>query len=343
MNTPFDSRPAMPAPHAGVRSEAGVRDLHADWLKAAAIVGVVCIHAGMPFQDIFRFGVPVFIGLWAYYLEKALARRPRETHGAYLLQRLVELGVAYIAWTLLYLGKFYEGRLAATPLHTVVGGWFGGYGWSGQYYFVILFQLTLLFPLLRRWVADAPTLPVIAAGVALNVAAGYWLFEHRFISAVGDRLFVYWIPYVAMGIALARGELGRKPGLAIVGLLLLLAAPIESALFTEHSAYLSLTVTMASLLLLASAIAADRAPVAAARPPGIIGRAVALVGRNTFSIYVANVGLLEICRSTGFTRLAEAHAGAWGQAAVVAVTLAGGLAIGGVLQALNLGVLVGKR
>ncbi|WP_077001686.1 acyltransferase [Variovorax sp. KK3] len=329
---------------ADAHAHAGVRDLHADWLKAAAIVGVVCIHAGTPVQDLFRFGVPVFIGLWAYYLEKALARRPKETHGAYLLQRLVELGVAYLAWTLLYIEKFYEGRLDTTPLHTVVGGWFGGYGWSGQYYFVILFQLTLLFPLLRRWIADAPTLPVIAAGVALNVAAGYWLFEHRLISAVGDRLFIYWIPYVAMGIALARGELARRPGLAIVGGLLLLAAPLESALFTEHSAYLSLTVTLASLLLLASAVSADRARMAVpAQPPGFVGRAVALVGRHTFAIYVANVGMLEVCKATGFTAFAESHAGDWGLIAVVAVALAGGLAIGWLLQALGLGVLVGKR
>jgi hypothetical protein len=319
---------------------AGTRDLHADYLKAAAIVGVVCIHAGLPFEDVYRFGVPVFIGLWAYYLEKALARRRPDTHLAYLGRRLVELGVAYIAWTLLYIQKFYDGRWDATPLHTIVGGWFGGYGWSGQYYFVILFQLTLLFPLLRRWVAEAPTLPVIAAGVALNVAAGYWLFENRWISAVGDRFFVYWIPYVAMGIALARGEFGRKPGLGIVAVLLLLAAPLESQLFAEHSAYLVLTVTLASLLLMMSAVAADRAP---ARQPSMLGRAVAFVGRNTFAIYVANVAMLEVCKSIGFTAFAVSHAGSWGLLAVVAATLAGGLGIGWLLQALGLGVLVGKR
>jgi peptidoglycan/LPS O-acetylase OafA/YrhL len=325
---------------AGAQAATGTRDLHADYLKAAAIVGVVCIHAGLPFEDVYRFGVPVFIGLWAYYLEKALARRSPETHVAYLGQRLVELAVAYIAWTLLYIEKFYEGRWDATPLHTIVGGWFGGYGWSGQYYFVILFQLTLLFPLMRRWVAEAPTLPVIAAGVALNVAACYWLFEHRWISAVGDRLFIYWIPYVAMGIALARGEFSRKSGLAIVAVLLLFAAPLESKLFTEHSAYLSVTVTIASLLLLMSAVAADRA---GPQQPTIVGRAIAFVGRNTFAIYVANVALLEVCRSTGFTAFAVSHAGPWGLIAVVAATLAGGLGIGWLLQALGFGVLVGKR
>jgi surface polysaccharide O-acyltransferase-like enzyme len=319
---------------------AGSRDLHADYLKAAAIVGVVCIHAGLPFEDVYRFGVPVFIGLWAYYLEKALVRRAPATHLAYLGQRLVELGVAYIAWTLLYIEKFYDGRWDATPLHTIVGGWFGGYGWSGQYYFVILFQLTLLFPLLRRWIAEAPTLPVIAAGVALNVVAGYWLFENRWISAVGDRLFIYWIPYVAMGIALARGEFDRKPGLGIVAVLLLLAAPIESRLFAEHSAYLALTVTLASLLLLMSAVAADRAP---PRQPGVLGRALAFIGRNTFAIYVANVAMLEVSRSTGFTAFAVSHAGAWGLVVVVAATMLGGLVVGWLLQVLGLGVLVGKR
>ncbi|MBT2324146.1 acyltransferase [Variovorax paradoxus] len=325
---------------AAAQAAAGTRDLYADCLKAAAIVGVVCIHAGLPFEDVYRFGVPVFIGLWAYYLEKALARRRPGTHGAYLGQRLVELGVAYIAWTLLYIQKFYDGRWDATPLHTIVGGWFGGYGWSGQYYFVILFQLTLLFPLLRRWVAEAPTLPVIAAGVALNVAACYWLFEHRWISAVGDRLFIYWIPYVAMGIALARGEFRRRPGIGIVAVLLLMAAPLESRLFAEHSAYLSVTVTIASLLLLMSAVAGDRA---AAQRPSVLHRPIAFVGRNTFAIYVANVAMLEVCRSTGFTAFAVSHAGPWGLLAVVAVTLGGGLGIGWLLQALGLGVLVGKR
>ncbi|VTU27834.1 Fucose 4-O-acetylase [Variovorax sp. PBL-H6] len=328
---------ALPARTAAA---AGTRDLHADYLKAAGIVGVVCIHAGLPFQDVYRFGVPVFIGLWAYYLEKALARRASGTHLAYLGQRLAELGVAYIAWTLLYVEKFYDGRWEATPMHTIVGGWFGGYGWSGQYYFVILFQLTLLFPLLRRWVAEVPTLPVIAAGVALNVAAGYWMFENRWISAVGDRLFIYWIPYVAMGVALARGEFGRRPGLGIVAVLLLLAAPIESRLFAEHSPYLTLTVTLASLLLMMSAVAADRAP---PRQPGVLGRAVAFIGRNTFAIYVANVAMLEISKSIGFTAFAVSHAGPLGLFAVVAATMFGGLLVGWLLQVLGLGVLVGKR
>ena len=205
---------------------------------------------------------------------------------------------------------------------------------------MILFQLTLLFPLLRRWVAEAPTLPVIAAGVALNVAAGYWLFENRWISAVGDRLFIYWIPYVAMGIALARGEFGRKPGLGLVAVLLLLAAPMESRLFAEHSSYLALTVTLASLLLLMSAVAADRAP---PRQPGVLGRAVASIGRNTFAIYVANVAMLEVSRSTGFTAFAVSLAGPWGLVVVVAATMLGGLVVGWLLQVLGLGVLVGKR
>jgi hypothetical protein len=205
---------------------------------------------------------------------------------------------------------------------------------------VILFQLTLLFPLLRRWVAEAPTLPVIAAGVALNVVAGYWLFEHRLILAIGDRLFIYWIPYVAMGVALARGEFRRRPGLGIVAVLLMLAAPLESKLFAEHSSYLALSVTLASLLLMMSAVAADRAR---PRPPALVGRTIAFVGRNTFAIYVANVAMLEVCKRTGFTAFAVSHAGPWGLVAVVAATVAGGLGIGWLLQALNLGVLVGKR
>jgi fucose 4-O-acetylase-like acetyltransferase len=329
------------APIAAAAAAGGVRDLHADWLKAAAIVGVVCIHAGLPFHDVFRFGVPVFVGLWAFYLEKALSRRRPETHARFLVQRMVELAVPYLAWTLLYIEKFYASRWSATPLHTIVGGWFGGYGWSGQYYFVILFQLTLLFPLLRRCVAQVPTLPVIAAGVALNVLAGYWLLDHRWIGAVGDRLFIYWIPYVVMGIALARGQFRRTPGLVMVAVLLLLAAPFETESPSEHSAYLASTVTIASLLLLVAAVAADRAAPARSNP-GLLARGIAFMGRNTFAIFVGNVAMLEVLKSTGFTPSAVSRAGQLGLLAVVAATLAGCLCIGWLLKRLGQGILVGK-
>ena len=58
---------------------------------------------------------------------------------------------------------------------------------------------------------------------------------------------------------------------------------------------------VASLLLLMSAVAADRAPL---RQPGVLGRTVAFVGRNTFAIYVANVAMLEVSKATGFTAFA---------------------------------------
>lgn len=333
--------PGTPIPR-GQRGENGQsgRDPRADYLKAAAIVGVVCIHAGLPFHDVFRFGVPVFIGLWAYFMEQALARRPPPAHAAYLGRRLVELGVAYLVWTLLYVGTFYQGRWESTPLHTIVGGWFGGYGWAGQYYFVILFQLTLLYPLLRRWIAGPAILPLIALGVALNVVAGYWLFEARWIGAIHDRLFIYWIPYVAMGIALARGEFARRPGLGLVAALILLAAPFEKALLPGHSDYLLLTVTVASLLLLLATVPTGSAPHHSSRHP--LARTATVLGRNTFPIFLANVAMIEICRSTGLTAAVTAVAGEWGRLAVVAVTLAASLALGWLLQTLRLGVLVGR-
>lgn len=316
------------------------RDLHTDCLKGAAIVGVICIHAGLAFHDVFRFGVPVFVGLWAFYVEKALARRPPEAHAAYLIQRMVELAVPYLAWTLLYLEKFHGSNWADTPLHTIVGGWFGGYGWAGQYYFVILFQLAVLFPLVRRCMTRVPALPVILAGVALNVIAGYWLFDHHWIGAIGDRPFIYWIPYVVMGIALARGQFRSVPGLAIVAVLLLLAAPFETAHNGEGRSYLAFTVTIGSLLLLVAAAAADRAAPAA---PGPLAKAVAAVGQNSFAIYVANVAMLEVLDRTGFTERTVSRAGQLGLLAVVATTLAGCLCIGWMLRRFGFGIMVGKR
>jgi hypothetical protein len=46
---------------AGDKSPLAIRDVRSDYLKALAIIGVVAIHAGFPYADIFRFGVPIFI------------------------------------------------------------------------------------------------------------------------------------------------------------------------------------------------------------------------------------------------------------------------------------------
>lgn len=337
-----DASPSVSHSISGVRQRAS-RDNYADCLKAAAIVGVVCIHADIPFRDVFRFCVPAFLGLWAFYAEKALARRDRSDQFAYLRNRWVELVVPYLAWSLLYIAIFRASQWSDARLHTIVGGWFGGFGWAGQTYFVILLQLVVLIPWLRRLVTDRTLVPLIVAGSVFNLIAGYWLFDIQIVAKVNDRPFFYWLPFVFAGIALARGRFDGNPlWLALLAIALLCGAPFERR-FTE-AAYFSATVTLASLLLLAAAVIGDRKAADAGAMPRTtwLTKLAGVLGRNTFAIFVANPLLIEFVRRIGLTAALDSAVGPVAPILVAAIVIGGALCIGWALQTVRLGLLVGK-
>lgn len=324
----------MRQPRAGLGREA-----RTDYLKAAAIFGVVYIHAEGMFSGFFRFCVPIFIGLWAYYYECGLARRERVVHTAYVFDRFVRLLVPYLFWTVIYLSVFYTAAdFQEMPWHTIIGGMFGGYGWAGQYFFIILFQLTLLMPLLRQWVNKYSVWAVIAIGLLINAITDYVLFENRIISGLGDRLFIYWLPYVFLGIALARGYVGRKPKLLILALGILMLAPMELSGLPDGSPYLVPSVVLGSVLLLLAAAPnsvtmAQKSMDMPARP--YLLHITEYLGRNTFPIFVSNVLFMEILKRAGWS--------VPGSPGLIAGALVGGVIVGWLFRRLRLGMLVGSN
>ncbi|RYF36577.1 MAG: acyltransferase [Comamonadaceae bacterium] len=319
------------------RPDSRQRDPHADWLKAAAIFGVVCIHAGVPYHAVFRFGVPVFLGLWAFYVERALARRTGAAQWTYLRARLFEVAIPYLAWTLLYIGVNHLENWSVTALRTVVNGWFGGYGWSGQYFFIVLIQFLLLTPLLRRLITPATALPIIIASTAFSIAWDQWSFFSHWAHVVGGRLFFSWIPYVAMGIALARGMLDGKPAFLVAASVTLLAA----AAFEASVPYLAATIPVASLLLLLATVVADRSALRASH--GLWATAAAALGRRTLPVFLANPLMIDLLQRAGFGAFARSVAGSLGPLLVAVAALAGALILGWLLTRVGLGVLVASR
>jgi surface polysaccharide O-acyltransferase-like enzyme len=272
------------------------RDVPADCLKAAAITAVVAIH--MPggshaIDPSLRFCVPVFIGLWGYYAEASTRRHPEREMGTFLRHRFWHFLIPYAVWTVV---AFVIGQRVkewnTTPLHTIIGGWFGGALWAGQYFFIVLFQLLLLFPLLRA------TRPEAFGGVWLWGGLGlYALFEFSLVrvlplALVWDRLALQWLPYAALGIALARGW---RPPLALpsfvwafVGIVLLAVAPIERAMLLSlgpvRSSYCLMTVYLGSLALLAAVLPSRETDWLGGR----LLTAVTFVGQRTMPIFVLN-------------------------------------------------------
>jgi peptidoglycan/LPS O-acetylase OafA/YrhL len=325
------------------------RDSRTDLLKAVAIIGVVVIHTGWPWGECFRFGVPVFVALWAYYFELGLAKRQPPDDVAFLKSRFVRLFVPYLFWTLLYL--FLQHPLAewqATPVAQIVGAWFGGHGWNGQYFFIVLFQLVFLMPLLRMirrpW-------PVICLGLVFNVFVNALLFDRDAISGPGDRLAVYWIPYALIGIALTRenGSVPRHRWFLIPALAILLAAPLELELLKETapkvSPYLMFSVGLASLLILLATGpqpgTTSPIPRRQSRVRTLCLRPLEALGRNTFVIFVGHMLFLDLAREAGLSLEGEPLASALRHASLVVAAIAGSLILAWILRRLRLGLLVG--
>ena len=205
------------------------RDQRSDYLKAISIFGVVCIHAEIPYSDIFRFSVPVFITIWAFYYERGLLNREQHQTWKYASKRFSSLFVTYLFWTSVYLLLLHSSSdWRITPIHTIIGSWFGGSGFPGQYFFLILFQLTWLLPLFRSFVNPHSVWVAFIVGLFVNILATYWLFPHNYIAyAIGYRIFIYWLPYAFLGIALARGYPRRIPSLLPLSFLFLLLIPYD--------------------------------------------------------------------------------------------------------------------
>lgn len=307
------------------------RDAWPDALRAVAIYGVVVIHlsGSDPVAQLFRFCVPVFVGVWAAYFEQGLARRPPAERPAYVWSRLGRLAIAYVFWSAVSLARYAPEEW---PVDAILSDFATGSMWAGQYFLVILLQLTVLVPLVR------PALGRRIIAVGWSAGAVAWPLFGRFLRQLpdvdqfGDQPFWYWLPFVAAGVAWARGEFPRVPAVLALalGVVALALAPAEFALLqTAPPAAPIVSVSVGSVALL---IAASRARVT------MPGRVLGSVGQNTFAVFVTNPLVIGA--------LLRTPAAAWLDSLpvrlVVAVgVVAIGLAVGWVFRRARLGALVG--
>src|SRR5262245_57067738 len=281
---------------------ASARDATADYLKAAAIVAVVFIHtpgrgAGSV-DEVLRFCVPVFVALWAYYFELGLARRPAEKHLPYARDKFVRLLIPYLFWTAVYLPMRHPpADWPTTPWQVHLDWWTGG-GWPGQYFFIVLFQLIPFVLLTRRWAGPWVVWALVAAG-----PVGYLIAELAFLHDPalrwgGERLFVHWLPYAALGVGLARGYIPSLPAipLVVVAAVALSLTPVEvramEAARPDPPRTVLVSAYVGSLGLL---LALGPRPSEHARTPGAggwIDAVVGYVGRNTYPVFVLHVLVL---------------------------------------------------
>ncbi|NOR80235.1 MAG: acyltransferase family protein, partial [Methyloprofundus sp.] len=175
-----------------------LRNSSADSLKALAIISVVWIHSfnlnnsvinTQVIADTLRFCVPSFVILWAFFYERGLNVRPPSEYRKYISLRLLTLSIPYFFWGLLHFFLFYDA--SSISWSTIVNGHFGGYGWAGQFFLVILFQWTIILPFIRRYISwKSTTITLILCALFYQWIA-YEMWQVTLVKKMGHRLFLY--------------------------------------------------------------------------------------------------------------------------------------------------------
>lgn len=272
------------------------RDQAADVWRALAIVGVVFIHvADHTFSGsikplltgCFRWAVPVFLMLTAYFVALSVQRSPEVRLWPFLTQRYAKLWPPFVAYSALYALLTVDWQhLTAITLLTKH---FSGYGWAGQYFFILLFQLLPV----AYWLARRPLSARGVVGITvltLGVYSLVWhcLRDHAVWTKIGERPIIYWLPYAAWGVYLAQTRPGWMPWLQqrlhpAAGVMALLILPWLASWGAQPagslSAYLAPSVLLTSMLML---------PLGLVLFQGLHAPLISYAGRHSMVIFCLN-------------------------------------------------------
>lgn len=228
-----------------------------DFLKSISIFGVVFIHSRNDniiseiTSELFRVAVPLFIVFFSYFLEKNLSSvSTKKEYNDILKQKFFLLFLPYAFFTILYF--FILNDLSLIKPRELITGYWSGYGWSGQYFFIVLFQLILVFPLLQK-IVNVKLIYIITISLFLYLIMSYIFWNLSFVSKLSDRIFIYWLPYAILGILLYRNiDLFKNIANKLI-LFTIFLIPTEFFIFNYfnivHSSYVLVSILVSSSLI----------------------------------------------------------------------------------------------
>lgn len=197
-----------------ISQESTQQYLWIDLAKILSIFGVIYIHSNGFLSTYFRFGVPLFISISFFLSERSFIKREIKV-SKFLRKRILRLAIPFFFWSFFYFfisQPSYHGSLSK-----IVTKYWTGFGWSGQYYLIILIFLNLLYPWLRKVRVTLTSLLFIAFFTIIFL---YILFNYLKLSSLVTRLNVvpvfYWIFYLYLGIYSARNYEDIQTSLTVV-------------------------------------------------------------------------------------------------------------------------------
>lgn len=269
------------------------RNINADLIKTISIFGVVYIHAysilgeitGLHFfEDLFRFSVPCFIILWAFFFEKSYSKKTKPEQKNYIFIRFIYLLRVFTIWSILYFLLTVEWESLTVAIF--FSKHFLGNGWSGQYFFIILFQLILIYPVIRK----IYTIKLLRILIIIISIILYMFFEFYFnlvpqiFQKLGYRPFYFWLPYVFLGIGLARNKIGTVSSWLILSPILIgIELFIIKKLGLDYLSYITLGTLSFSMLFCISGLKR-----AASKNLDKFKGQIKFIGSNTLIVFVSN-------------------------------------------------------
>lgn len=247
------------------------RNASIDLLKVIAIFGVVYIHGShliagsnstTTFNEVkslrssFRFCVPVFIFLWAYFQEKSVIKYGINS----LKKRFLQLFISFLFWSSIYFAfAVFQYDVGSQSIVSIISKYWTGYGWAGQYYFVILFQLIVLFPLVTKlvklYINRLAILIIVLVSIIFYAVVAYSsLSDISILQKLNHRIFIYWLPYMILGIIQVHQDIFKIRTPIFFGIFMTVFIVMENYFtdFNGISDYLNPVVFIISLIILSS-------------------------------------------------------------------------------------------
>ncbi|WP_408648688.1 acyltransferase family protein [Tumidithrix elongata] len=280
------------------------RNLIIDQIKGVGMLCVIFIHGswlsgaqGIPhsvMSNLSRIAVPYFIILFCYFTERSLIKSEKHNQINYYLKRFKSLFIPFFVWSLVYfLLRVDFTNILSNPIKIITTYWIGS-GWGGQFFFIVLFQLIIIFPLLRKLAQNRVIVALTLAVTAiLCIIQTYFLnIVPSILVTINDRLVLYWIAYAFLGILMAHNV--SKHDTSKWLLMTIALIPIESIFHNDTpSPYLKLSILIAAYLTLPLLVSFSSSQI-----EGQIGKIISLFGKHSMSLFVLNPLIIILLEKT---------------------------------------------
>lgn len=221
------------------------REIKWDWAKAVAIYMVCSIHGGyLLSRDVSETTVllqmscvcvPIFIVVFAVFSSRGrYAKFSEQTKKA--INRFFNLLWIYLISSTIYALWTVDRTVEFDILKFFTKHWMG-YGWSGQYFLLLMLQLVWVVVPLSRLATRIHYAIVFFGLLSYGLVAYSPLNTPTILHKLGNSPFFVWLPYVSIGCLIERfhgaksGSECRESGLWLCGLTPVFLALIPTEIF----------------------------------------------------------------------------------------------------------------